>query len=183
MLLSLVVNHPQALATIVARTPTWVWGLLAGLVVLGATQLRDRTASLVRMSITPVAMTAFSAWGMVTAFGSSPLFGQVLAMWVGVAIAVAAALAPGRTAATYDPARRAYRLPGSVVPLLLLAGIFLVKWSVGVELVMQPAVVRDAAFSLPVAAVYGVVNGLFLGRAARLWRLALRPSAGTPALA
>jgi hypothetical protein len=109
MLLSLVLHHPEALATIVARTPTWVWGLLAGLVVLGATQLRDRTASLVRMSITPVAMTAFSAWGMVTAFGSSPLFGQVLAVWVGVAIAVAAALAPGRTAATYDPARRAYR--------------------------------------------------------------------------
>jgi hypothetical protein len=183
MLLTIALHQPQMLATIAARTPTWVWGLLAGLVVLGASQLRDRTASLLRMSITPVAMTGFSTWGMVTAFGASPLFAEVLMVWVGLAAAVTAALAPGRAAATYDPARRTYQLPGSVVPLLLLAGIFLVKWSVGVEMAMQPSVVRDAAFSLPVAALYGVINGLFIGRAARLWRLAFRPSAGTPAAA
>ena len=39
-----------------------------------------------------------------------------------------------------------------------------------------------AGFTLPLAAVYGVFTGLFVGRAARLWRLALRPAA-QPALA
>lgn len=177
MLITLVLHRPEALVQIVRGTPTWVWGLLAGLLVLGATQLRDRTASLVRMSVMPVAMTAFSAWGMVSAFGASHLFAGVLAVWIGVAAAVTSALAPGRAAATYDAARREYSLPGSVAPMLLIAGIFLVKWGVGVELALAPQSIQDTTFALAVAAVYGVFNGLFLGRAARLWRLAIRPAA------
>lgn len=183
MLLNIALHQPQMLGTIVRATPTWVWGLLAGLLALGASQLRDRTAGLARMSLMPVGMTAFSAWGTVAAFGSSPLLGWVLALWLGVAATVAAALAPGRAAAQYDAARREYRLPGSVVPLLLITGIFLVKWCVGVEMAMQPAVVREAAFALPVAAVYGVFNGLFVGRALRLWGLALQAGRSAPTLA
>jgi hypothetical protein len=177
MLITLLTQNPSAIVQIVKGTPTWVWGLLAGLVVLGASQLRDRTVSLVRVSIVPVAMTAFSVWGTVSAFGNSHLFGQVLAVWLGVAVAVNAAVAPGRSNATYDAAQRTYRVPGSVMPLLLIAGIFLVKWGVGVELALQPSDIQDTVFALAVAAVYGVFSGLFIGRAARLWRLAFRPAA------
>ena len=53
----------------------------------------------------------------------------------------------------------------------------LTKYGVGVELAMQPRLVTDSGFVLPVAAAYGVFNGLFTGRAARLWRLALQPAA------
>lgn len=180
MLLNIVLHQPQMLATIVARTPTWVWGLFAGLLVLGATQLRDRSASLLRMSLMPLVMTGFSAWGMASAFGSSPVFGEVLAVWLAITAAMVAALAPGRAVASYDPVRRVYQLPGSVTPLLLLAVIFLVKWCVGVEMAMQPSLVRDATFTLPVAAIYGVINGLFIGRAVRLWRLALQTPSATP---
>ncbi|MBA2963655.1 MULTISPECIES: DUF6622 family protein [Ramlibacter] len=183
MLLSIVLHQPQLLIAIVRGTPTWVWGLLAALVGFGASQLRDRTASLARISTLPVAMAAFSAFGMVSAFGAAPNMDELLAVWLGVAAAVTAALAPGRAAAVYDARRREYRLPGSVVPLLLMAGIFLVKWSVGVELALQPQVVRDASFTLPVAALYGLATGLFVGRAARLWRLAVRRPAVAPASA
>lgn len=176
MLVTLLLQHPSAIVQIVKNTPIWVWGLLAGLVALGVSQLRDRTVSLVRISIVPVAMTAFSAWGTVSAFGNSHLFGEVLAVWLGVAVAVTAAIAPGRSNATYDAAGRTYRVPGSVMPLLMIAGIFLVKWGVGVELALQPSHIQDTAFALGVAAVYGVFNGLFAGRAARLWRLAVRPA-------
>jgi hypothetical protein len=98
---------------------------------------------------------------------------------------VTALVAPGRPAAgsRYDPATRSFRLPGTLVPLFLILGIFLTKYGVGVELAMQPRLAADASFAFGVAAVYGLFNGLFAGRAARLLRLALRRETATPAAA
>jgi hypothetical protein len=176
MLLQLLVNHPEAIGQILKQTPTWVWGMLTGLIVLGASQMRDRTQSLVRVSIMPVAMTAFSAWGMVSGFGASPQLPLLIGAWICTAAVVGAIVSRGDSGARYDAATRSYALPGSFVPLLLIAGIFLTKYAVGVELAMQPFVVRDVSFALPVATLYGVFNGLFAGRAARLWKLAHRAS-------
>ncbi len=181
-LVQLLAFQPQAVAAILKGTPVWVWGLLAGLMALGFSQVRDRTASLMRVSIMPVAMTVFSVAGIVTAFGRASGLAAVLALWLAVAVVVAGVVALGQSGATYDTRSRQYTLPGSWMPMLLIAGIFLTKYAVGIELAMQPNVVLEAGFTLPVAAVYGVFTGLFVGRAARLWRLALRPAA-LPALA
>ena len=56
----------------------------------------------------------------------------------------------------------------------LIAGIFLVKYVVGVELAMAPRLMQDTQYALTVAGLYGAFTGIFVGRAARLWRLALR---------
>jgi hypothetical protein len=177
MLIQLVTQHPEAIGSILRNTPIWVWGLLTGLVALGSTQLRDRSASLLRVSIMPVAMTAFSLWGTVSAFGGSSLLAQVLAVWAAAAAVSYAPTTLLRVNATYDAASRSYALQGSVVPLLLILSIFLVKYGVGVELAMAPQRVQEAQFVLTVAAVYGMFSGIFIGRAARLWRLAFRAPA------
>lgn len=176
MLLQLVANHPEAIGPILRNTPIWVWGLLASLLALGASQLRDRTASLARVSLLPVAMTIFSVSGTLSAFGKSPHLAGAVAAWLIAAAIAFAVLAPGRAAAQFDPVRRSFRLPGSVVPLLLIVGIFLVKYVVGVELAMAPRLAQDAQYALTVAALYGAFTGVFVGRSARLWRLALRPT-------
>ncbi len=177
MLLQILAAHPEAIATILRRTPIWVWALLAGLVALGATQLRDRTASLTRVSLLPISMTIFSVWGMLSAFRSSSLLATAMVLWLAAAGIAIALLAPGRTSARYDPARRSYALPGSVVPLLLIVAIFLVKYVVGVDLAMAPQLVQDSQYALTVSALYGAFSGIFIGRSVRLWRLALRPAA------
>jgi len=176
MLIQLVSQHPEALGTIVRNTPAWVWGLLAALLALGASQLRARTASLARVSLLPVTMTAFSVWGSVTALGGSHLLAQVIGVWFAAAAVLFAAVAPGRTAAQYDPVRRSYQLPGSALPLVLIGGVFLVKYVVGVDLAIAPHLVQDEHYALTVAGLYGAFAGIFAGRAARLWRLALRDS-------
>jgi len=183
MLYDILLHHPEAFGAMLRGTPPWVWGLLIALVALGLSQLRERTASLLRTSLVPVGMAAFSGWGMWSAFHGTPIGPEVLAVWTGLAIAVTAAVAPGRATGSYDPARREYRLPGSVVPLLLIVGIFATKWLVGVQLAILPRLAADPGFALPVAALYGLFNGLFAGRAARLWRLALHTSAAVPARA
>jgi hypothetical protein len=60
---------------------------------------------------------------------------------------------------------------------LLIVGIFLVKYVVGVDLAMAPRLVREPSYVLSVAALYGAFTGVFIGRASRLWRLAVRPAA------
>ncbi|MDB5751506.1 MAG: hypothetical protein JWP65_1927 [Ramlibacter sp.] len=74
--------------------------------------MRDRTASLLRVSLLPIGMTVFSAWGALSAFGASPLLGQALAVWATGALLLFALVAPAgprrdttrRAAATRCPA-------------------------------------------------------------------------------
>lgn len=176
MLFTLIAHQPQALAAIVQQTPTWVWGLLAALAALGASQLRQREASAARVAVLPVAMAGLSAYGLVSGFGAARQAGSVFAAWLATAALIAAAglaLRPRTpSGARYDAASRTFHLPGSAVPLALIMGIFLTKYLVGVELALQPALARDAAFALEIAALYGLFTGLFVARAARLWRLA-----------
>lgn len=176
MLLQLLVNHPQALGEIVKNTPPWVWGLLASLTWLGLSQARDRTASLARITLMPVIMTALSVWGTVSAFSASPMFGYVMLAWMFAAALMLSLVTPmsAPNGARYDAASRSFALPGSWIPMLLILGIFLTKYFVGVELSMQPSLARDGQYTLVVGAIYGAFSGIFTGRALRLWRLAYR---------
>lgn len=173
MLIQLLSEHPEALPSVVSATPGWVWGIAAGLAVLGASQLKDRQASLARVSVTPLAMTAFSIWGTVSAFGASTLLAEALGAWIVTALAVFAVVARLPARARYDAATRTDAIPGSVVPLLLMLGIFMVKYGVGVNRAMAPQLMNEPSYALTVAGLYGAFTGLFVGRAARLWKLAL----------
>jgi uncharacterized membrane protein len=167
--------NSSMLLQIVAHTPTWVWGLLVGLLVLGYTQTRDRQASLVRLLATPAIMGGYSLWGSATTFGGSPHFAVVMTTWAVVAVAVFRAMATGTAKATYDSATRTFQLPGSWVPMGLIAGIFLVKYASGVAITMHRELLGDLVFGVALAAVSGVFSGIFAGRAARVVKLAVRP--------
>jgi hypothetical protein len=178
MLIQMLMQQPQMIGTVLKSTPTWVWGLLAGLVALGLSQVRTRTASFARIAITPLAMLALSVWGTVSAFGRSPDFGFVIALWAGIlAVTVIAVMQlPAPAGTQFDETSRMFKLPGSWVPMLLIVAIFLTKYVVGVDLAMQPSLALDSQYVLIVAGLYGVFSGIFLGRAARLWRLVARPN-------
>ena len=165
------------LAPVLQNTPAWVWSLLAGLLVLGWLQSRDRTASLGAVSGLPVGMAIFGLWGTVGAFGRSPLMPEALGLWLLAAGAAAAVLAQRPAAAWYDRSTRTFDLAGSWTPMLLFLAVFLVRYAVSVQLVLHPELAGERAFALPGAALYGAFSGIFLGRAAQLWRLALRPQA------
>jgi hypothetical protein len=178
MLLQLLVNQPQAIGRILSSTPTWVWGLLAALVALGMSQARDRQMSLLRVALMPVAMGVFALWGIVSSFGAAGQLATVLGAWLVAAVTVGALVGMSRTPAgtRYDAAARRFAQPGSWVPLALILGIFLTKYAVGVELALAPRQAHDIGFAVAIAALYGVFNGLFTGRALRLLRLAFRPA-------
>ncbi|MDP3821715.1 MAG: hypothetical protein Q8R33_09580 [Burkholderiales bacterium] len=185
MLLQMIVNQPQVLGAVLKGTPPWVWGLLAGLIALGLSQARPRSARLLRVSVMPVAMTGLSISGTASAFGGSPLFGYVMLAWMFAAAVALAVIAPtgAPRGTTYDAATRTFAMPGSWVPMLLILGIFMTRYVVGAELAMQPGLARDGQYALVVGALYGLFSGVFAGRAARLWRLAFQATPlGKPVL-
>jgi uncharacterized membrane protein len=157
------------------NTPPWVWALLGGLAILGWIQSRHRTASLAAVTSLPVAMAIFGLWGTVGAFGRSPLIAPALGLWLLAAGIAFAGLAQRRAAAWYDRATRTFDLAGSWAPLVLFLAVFATRYAVSVQLALHPALAEEPGFTLPVAALYGAFSGIFLGRAAQLWRLALRP--------
>jgi len=161
---------------ILKATPSWVWLMLTGLVVLGVSQMRDRTQGLARVSLTPLALTAFSLWAATSAFGRSPIASEALWLWLLGAAAATALFAMAESSARYDAATRTFQLPGSGLPLVLFLGVFLARYIVSVRLAIHPDLLRDGSFVLPVATLYGTFSGIFLGRAVQLWRLPLRSS-------
>lgn len=175
MLLNMLIHQPQMLGTVLAHTPTWVWGLLAGLLWLGASQLASRRVGLQRTLLMPLAMTGLSIYGICSAFASTAQLAAVFLVWLTALVLVAALALWWRPRAPqgtlYTPSSRSFYLPGSAMPLLLILGIFLTKYLVGVELAMQPALAHDNSFALQIAALYGVFNGLVAARSLRLVRL------------
>jgi len=161
---------------ILLHTPIWVWALLAALMWLGFNQTFTRTVSIKRMTITPLAMVALSLYGTVNAFGANP---PVLLAWLLTASLLATLVLqqPLPQATHYNGATRHFVVPGSWVPLVLIVSIFMTKYVVGASLAMHAAWAQGSAFGVVVGALYGAFSGVFLGRAARLWRLAYQADA------
>lgn len=176
MLLTLATQQPRVLLTIAQHTPFWVWVLLAALIWLGVSQCFARTAGLRRVVMLPIAMAVFSIWGIAQGFGAAPRLLEILIAWCLVACTVGVLalwlLHTPPAGARYDADHQHFHLPGSGWPLLLIVGIFLVKYGVGVELALQPALAHDNRFGLQIAMVYGAFSGVFAARTGRLLRLA-----------
>lgn len=150
------------LVQIIKGTPPWVWVLLAGLIALGAVQLRDRTMSAARLLILPVVMVLLSLLSTLSAFemASAALIGWVVAGTIAVA-------ALRQTAAPVDTARGEglYHVAGSWWPLILILCIFCIRYVVSVTLAIDPSWRHSVPFQSVVGLLSGTFAGVFLGRA------------------
>jgi len=159
---------------IVRHTPIWVWGLLAMLIALGLWQTRDREMSSARATTLPLVMLALSLSGVLNAFGHSTVAVAGWAVGLAAALALGRKLVAVRGAAWSQQAGRLY-VPGSWLPLVLIVGLFSIKYLVGASLALHPALATDTAFTGSVGLAYGAFSGLFLTRGLSLRHLAKHP--------
>ncbi len=160
------------LMPILSSTPKWVFVLFAALLWVGLQQMLPRRVSLNRATLPSLAMTGLSLYGVATAFGDQPI--ALLAWLAGAAVAFFTALQMQSNAGIhYDATNRRFQIPGSAVPLALFLGIFITKYTVGASISMHATLAHNIYFALAVGALYGIFSGIFLARAARLWRMAL----------
>jgi hypothetical protein len=155
---------------ILQHTPVWVWGLLAGLLVLGLWQTRSRQVRRGQVLALPAALLAMGLSTMAPAFVHQPL---AAVLWL-------LALAGGTwlgwrwlqpRAAQWLPAVQRLQLPGSWLPLVLILLIFSLRYAAGVAQGLHPAWRGLLEVQAPLALVFGTLSGLFLGRALGLFAL------------
>lgn len=178
MLIQLLIDQPQAALTIVQRTPTWVWALLAGLVLLGLVQMRPRRVRPLQTAVLPLALAVLSLGGLLGVIASTTwaLAAAVLWLLVAVGVLLANRRRPLPTGIRYEPTTHRVHLPGSSMPLLVMLALFLLKYAVGVELALQPALREHAGFVMGLAVAYGALSGLLATRSAAIWRFAAQRS-------
>ena len=124
--------------------------------------------------VLPALWLVFGAWGVEKSFGLDGLPG--LAWLAGIVAGVLALRAlrwPGHV--RYDAATRRFLVPGSWVPMMLMLGIFVLKFASGMSLALHPDYAHNIVYAIAFSAAFGLFSGAFLGRAINI--LAHRPQA------
>ena len=162
-------------AQVIRHTPSYVWAILAALVVLGLLQWRDHVVSRARLALAPIGLGAYSLWGTTMAFGTQPI---VVAAWLaGIGIALAANRWLRWPRDVRPTADGRFALRASPWPLIAMLTVFSLRYAVAVTLVFHHDWAAHVGFALPMAVVYGTLSGLFAARALRILRSAPRASA------
>ena len=149
---------------VLKHTPTYVWGILLALIVLGALQMRDQVIGRARVMLMPLALAGYSLWGAVWMFRMQF---EVLAAWaVGMGVMLwAARWISWPRHVEFLPERNAFAIRGSVVPLLAILAVFTVRYVIVVNLILHPDWRSLEAVAVLGSLFYGLLSGVFAMRA------------------
>lgn len=157
-------NLTNAIDTIISHTPMWVFALLAVLIYLGLSQTKDRQLSLGRILLMPAVMTIWSVLSL-NSILHSPLALMILGVSLLLTVGLAWSLLP-KIPVSYQAGR--YHIKGSWLPLLLILGIFIIKYVVAYTLATQANILENHLFIAITSGTYGLLSGIFILRAVRI---------------
>lgn len=157
---------------IISHTPLYVWALLGFLVYRGLLASKDREVALGKLFIIPVVMLVISLAGMPRA---GALGNAVWALWLAAMLAGAAlTFKLGKPVVVHRAAGTVLQR-GSWAPLVLMLAIFVTKYAVAVFSTMHPEALRQLGFVVTVTLLFGLFNGVFVGRLAAALAAYSRP--------
>ena len=150
---------------IISHTPVYVWALLAFLIYRGVLATCDREVSLRKLFIIPAVMLVMSLASMK---GQGALGAGVWGVWLtGMLAGVAIIWTTDKAEISVDRAAGTVLQRGSWTPLVLMIAIFATKYVVAVMSAMHPELQRQTLFVVAVGGLFGVFNGVFVGRLLR----------------
>jgi hypothetical protein len=165
------------LLQVIKGTPVWVWVILAALIVLGVQQMRPRSVKRYVVLIAPI---VFLIIGVVSTGRSTVGFIAWAAAIVGAGVFTALVWKPVGSA-RFDASTDRLLLSASVIPLIIMLSIFLLNYVIAVALVLHPAYGETLIGQIGPGLVLGALSGVFMGRAATLFRLGRVQSMSRPA--
>ena len=154
---------------ILSHTPLAVWIAFGVIVLVGGRQMRTQRIAAGRVWLVPLLVAAVSLASALRAFAGA---GELLTGACWAAGAVLGFLSnrtldlPRRVSANADGS---FTVGGSVAPLLLFVGVFMVRYVVNVALAIAPALARDPAAAAGAAIAYGLTAGLLAARSRKIW--------------
>lgn len=148
-------NGLEAVFEILKHVPPFVWGILAYLLYVGIKALKPREVSVYRLTLIPLVLIALKYKILM-----SP------DVWV-YFVAIAVGVLVGFYKVKNDPIeilkeRKSIRIPGSSSLIVILLGIFVVKYYFGYLQAVNPAAyARDLLWDFGIS---GVLSGYFMGQ-------------------
>lgn len=163
------------LTQILIHTPIYVWAVLGGLVLLGLMQSRTRKVSALQVLAMPAVLLGLGLWSLSGVVAALPavLLVWLAALGLGAAGGMRTPQAPGTA---WLAGERRFVLPGSWIPMAFIVFVFVLRYASNVAAAIHPEWRAAPTTQLPLAAVFGLVSGLSVGRTITLLRLALRPA-------
>lgn len=158
-------NHPSAM-DLITRTPIWVWFVLAALIALGLKQARDSVLSPGRLIAIPAVLSTMSLLGAATTFTAHA--GAVLVWALGLAAGIAAFSLLKLPVRAQALPNKLIAVSGSWLPMSMMLSVFILRYVVSVALAIKPALAQQNGFMIVVCSLYGLMAGLFAGRAIRV---------------
>lgn len=164
-------SQSAPLKDIILFTPKWVFGLLGILIAFGLLQTRTRSVKIQVALILPVTMLILSLSGVVHYLGWQITTLLYWALAVGVATYICLKLM-GNQIAHLDSESRKLIIQGSWIPLLVILGIFITRYALGVATAMQLSIIHSDLFPIAVSILLGTWSGFFAARGAVFLRAA-----------
>lgn len=153
----------HAIIGIIRGTPVWVWAIFAFLIYRGASALHTRTVPLWTTFLLP---TFFLGLAITSLIKSPCASCYTLSMWL-FALISGTAIAWFLNRALFikaDKRKMLIQLPGSASTLILVIGIFAVKYFFGYMAVVHPAISSMPSVTYIRLALYGGITGLTIGK-------------------
>lgn len=165
--------HPTPLQ-ILSHIPGFVWAILVVILYFGLKQTSTTAMRAKRLVMLPVLWLVFGVWGVEKSFGLDGLAGLAWLLGIVAGVLTLRALRwPGNV--RYDANSRRFIVPGSWVPMMLMLGIFVLKFASGMSLALHPGYAHNIVYAIAFSAAFGLFSGAFLGRAINI--LSHRPQA------
>jgi len=156
---------------ILSYTPHWVFGLLFALCVLGLMQTRTRQVRFSLALLLPIGMLMLSVAGV---FQYTDYWGAGFGFWLAglVAIGTIASRFMDANFVTREKASGRLVMRGSWVPLLVILGIFITRYLLGVAQALQFPALNHWSVQMLVATGLGAWSSYFACRGWSCWRAA-----------
>ena len=151
------------MSQIISHTPTWVFVIFFVLLALGLMQSKEREVKVFTVFILPIAMLAFSIFGVYSAVDISLLtvglwgLGLLATLFIGIKLAYPKLVC-------FSSQNNQLTIPGSWVPLILMMAIFMTKFFVGFAMARDLPIIDEIIFMALLSLLYGVFSGIFLSR-------------------
>ncbi len=149
---------------ILAHTPLWVWGMLFYVSVVGIFFLKDRTSTISKAFIAPIVLGAWSLIAVQEQYGLTPYSLGVWLLGVMIGTFLGRLFTQQNPPRLVDATKGIFIIPGGIAFLGVLLTFFLLRYTRGVMLSINPVLMQQAHMILLDLVVTGVLIGFMIGR-------------------
>jgi prepilin signal peptidase PulO-like enzyme (type II secretory pathway) len=150
----------------IKHTPVWVFPLIVLVLWLGARNLQNRERPIAALYVLPLILLILAVVNLASSRANLILVIPAFVASLAIGAAIGWNLVPRNTTAIQGQGR--IRVPGSVVPLLMVIAAIILRYAIGYIYGRWPELRTDPTLALEFSATSALLAGVVWGRILRL---------------